>query len=193
MNEREAAGAADRDAELEDKTALVKPLNGAAPTQPAAVEDATVVVPRRRARPEPVAPEATVVVARPRPEAQAAEATVVARPSAGTSEERQGISGSGFSSGPGEIIETEAPGHGSPARAVYGARPVGGASVSTVAEGASQLPEVFGAQQPLAERSGLPSLARRFKRRRLGTLFGYAGALLVSVAGLIVIARLAFI
>ncbi len=79
---------------------------------------------------------------------------------------------------------------------VYGARsPLSGAvpgGMDAVQRRIGPPPSGPWSPPPAAVRPPMPSLARRFRRRRALTLAGYAAAVLVSVVGLIIVGTLAF-
>lgn len=92
------------------------------------------------------------------------------------------------------------PGHPAPTAAattprVYGARPEPAAALPERADAILQaigLPPPAAETQPGADREGLPRLSTRFRRARIATLVAFAAAVVVSVAGLWTIVRLAF-
>ena len=76
---------------------------------------------------------------------------------------------------------------------VYGARPIGASAPQHPDEVLRRIgPPPAAEPRYAADRPRLPSLARRFRRERAITLACYAGVVVISIAGLTVISRIAF-
>lgn len=180
----EPGGSAEGPSEDESDATVVSPRGE---------DERTVVVPREE-------PDATVLAARRDP-----EATIVA-PGTGTGRRDRGARrGRGAIADPAPPVSDPTAVHSGRAAApwttrVYGARELPAASASEassvladdeVLQTLGEPPTEAASGEPL-NRKQLPSLARRFRRRRVATLVWYAVAVVTAAVGLPIIARLAF-